>query len=86
MRRTRLPRKAILTSGFADLYHVDAYRLREGDNKDIHLAELFLEPGNLVLIEWPERVKTLLPRHTIKLRFFHGRNENERVLTLPAIS
>ena len=39
------------------LYHVDLYRIEtERDLQTLGLDELFAEPGNLVLLEWGEKV------------------------------
>lgn len=47
---------------FARLVHIDAYRL-EGPDSLVPLAfrELMLDPGALVLFEWPERADGQLP-------------------------
>ena len=39
-------------SGSLPLYHIDAYRLEEGTNKDLGLEE-FIEGNGICLIEWP---------------------------------
>ncbi len=48
---------------FKNVFHIDAYRLKKPE----HLAALELdvilnEPGNIVLIEWPEQAKKFLPK------------------------
>ncbi len=50
------------TRGFSRLVHIDAYRL-EGAHELEHLGwkELLADPGNLILIEWPERVAECIP-------------------------
>lgn len=46
----------------ARIHHLDLYRLeREDEVWDLGWAELGA-PGDLVLIEWPERAEALLPR------------------------
>lgn len=50
---------------FSHLIHIDAYRIR--NSKEIlHLGwrEIISNPKNLVLLEWPERIKKILPRQT----------------------
>lgn len=43
---------------FARLVHADLYRLRRGtDLAPLGLSEELMDPGALVLIEWPERAK-----------------------------
>jgi len=48
--------------GRRDIYHVDAYRLRDEDEFLELGAEEYLASTGLVLIEWAERVAGALPR------------------------
>lgn len=46
-----------------NLVHVDAYRLdEEKDALALGLDELLLEPGTILAVEWPEKLRNLLPR------------------------
>lgn len=46
--------------------HVDCYRVaRTSDMKDIGLEEYTRDPKAVVLIEWADRVKKILPRGTV---------------------
>lgn len=50
------------------LYHVDLYRLDNISNIDhLGLKEIIENPDNIVLIEWAEKIKALLPKDTIKI-------------------
>lgn len=68
---------------FTDAYHIDAYRMRVSPADRALIRAAWYEPKNLVLIEWAERVKKILPRHTLWLKFFHGKHETERIHHLP---
>lgn len=47
---------------FKRLIHIDAYRLEEGTElKTLGFDELMQDAGNLVLLEWPEKVADALP-------------------------
>jgi len=47
---------------FSHLVHIDAYRLTSGaDLRPLGFDELMKDPGNLVVLEWPERVADALP-------------------------
>jgi tRNA threonylcarbamoyladenosine biosynthesis protein TsaE len=47
---------------FERLIHIDAYRLTGGEDlRALGFDELMGEKGNLVLLEWPEKVADLLP-------------------------
>jgi len=60
------------------LYHMDLYRI-----SDEHAAlgfgvdEFLSEPGAISLVEWPERIRGLLPDTAIRVELAH-RSENER--------
>ncbi|HVO28378.1 MAG TPA: tRNA (adenosine(37)-N6)-threonylcarbamoyltransferase complex ATPase subunit type 1 TsaE [Candidatus Paceibacterota bacterium] len=64
---------------FGNLYHLDAYRIKKPDALEVlGLREIMADPENIVLVEWPENIKKLLPPGTVWVRFRHGRKENER--------
>lgn len=47
---------------FKKLVHIDAYRLQTPEEfTTLKPEEFLLDPANLVFIEWPEKVGTLLP-------------------------
>lgn len=56
--------------GFKKLIHIDAYRL-EKEEELAHLGwgEIVKVPENLVLIEWPEKVPSLIPTDARKISF-----------------
>lgn len=64
---------------FDHLIHIDAYRLKSGDEL-LHLGweEIAKNPKNLILIEWPERVAEILPGDMKKIYFiFVAENTRE---------
>ena len=68
---------------FTNLYHIDAYRLKKLDSLEVlGLKEIFADPKNIVLIEWPEKIKKALPKGTMWLKFQYGKKENERRITI----
>lgn len=54
---------------FGKLVHIDAYRL-EGEKSLVPLsfADLYADPKNLILLEWPELVKSQLPKADISIQ------------------
>jgi tRNA threonylcarbamoyladenosine biosynthesis protein TsaE len=58
------------TSRFKRLAHIDAYRLEKGSElAPLGFDELMQDTGNLVLLEWPEKVADALPEPTAKISF-----------------
>ena len=66
-------------SKFQTAYHVDCYRL---DNPKellkLGFREILADKNNIVLVEWADKIKELLPKETQWIYFKHGRNEKER--------
>lgn len=55
---------------FQKLYHLDCYRLSEGDSPEsLGLSDIFSNPFDIVCIEWPEKIKKNLPQPIIELHF-----------------
>lgn len=68
--------------GFKKLIHIDAYRLESGKEiLNLNFKEDLVNPNNLILIEWPERIIDALPADLKKINFkFISENEREIVL------
>ncbi len=61
------------------VYHIDCYRIKKPKELlSLGLKEIFDDPENIVLIEWPERLKNILPKTAKKIFFRHGREEKRR--------
>lgn len=67
---------------FELLVHIDAYRLEsEEEIEKLGFQEIISNPKNLVLIEWPEKIKKILPRKVFKISIEHI-NEKERLVEI----
>lgn len=65
------------------IYHIDCYRIKK--LKDINvlgLEEIFKNPRNIVLIEWANKIKKILPRNSVWIKLEHGRNIRERIIKI----
>lgn len=50
---------------FSHLIHIDAYRLESGEELlNLGWQRIISDPKNLILIEWPEKVSSVMPEHT----------------------
>ncbi len=55
---------------FKQLIHIDAYRLQSAHElRVLGFEEIVRDPSNLILIEWPEKVKEALPNDTQTTNF-----------------
>lgn len=79
IRRMPLSRKP-----FRNLFHVDAYRLSSRTNtRALGIRELLDVPENVLAVEWPDAVRSVLPRGALQIRFMHGKRPNERSIAIP---
>lgn len=71
----------ILMRRFGNLHHLDAYRLKKpSELARLGFPEILRNPRNIVLVEWADRVRKLIPRNAIWIKFKHGKKENERII------
>ncbi len=64
-----------------DLYHIDAYRLEDGTNKDIGLEE-FIEGNGVCVIEWPNFIEEMIPEEKLNIEIHNlGDDKRELILT-----
>ena len=71
--------KTVVT--YKHLIHIDAYRLEDGvDLGALEFESIVADPGNLVLIEWADNVKSGLPADIKKIDFEYV-SENERKIS-----
>ena len=64
-------------------YHVDSYRLKNHrDLATLDFKKIISDSNNIILIEWAEKIKKILPKGTIWIKFNHGKKENERRILL----
>ncbi len=58
------------TKNYKLLHHIDAYRLKSGEElRKLGFEELLRDPKNLILIEWADIVADILPADHIELNF-----------------
>ncbi len=70
------------TESFTHLIHIDAYRIGDGSELlSLGWKDILKNPGNIIFIEWPERVADVLPEGVLVIRFKFV-DETTRVLTL----
>ena len=60
----------LTSDSYTLLHHIDAYRLKSGEElRKLGFEELLRDPENLILIEWADLVADILPKDHIKLYF-----------------
>lgn len=68
---------------YRTLYHIDCYRMDDpGELLRLGLQEILEDGGALVVVEWAEKIRSLLPGHTVWITFEHGAREHERTIEI----
>ena len=64
------------------LYHIDCYRV-ENSKELLQLGwkDIVQDPKNIVLVEWAERIKEILPKDIRMIEFLHE-GQNKRTITV----
>ena len=69
------------------LVHIDAYRIETSSEMEhLGLRDLLEDQDAIILIEWADRIKKLLPKDTTWIMFEHGKKLNERIMIVKNIS
>lgn len=79
IRRYRIKKK----KSYSNLFHIDAYRTNKiSEFRKLGIKHILSSPISIVLIEWADKIKKLLPRETVWITFSHGKKKNERIIKL----
>lgn len=86
MKQYDLPRRQAgltvpITNGIERVYHADAYRVEEKDFENLGFAEWCEDKKSIVILEWPERVKNILPENAIHI-IFSPTSETSRQISI----
>lgn len=63
------------------IYHIDAYRITAKDLQELGFKDFAGQPETVTIIEWPERVKKIIPRGAPWIHF-EWTDEKRRKITL----
>ncbi len=64
------------------LYHLDLYRLNSSEDiRSFDLDEIWQDPQNLMVIEWPEKIADILPRPRYDINFV-STGEDQREISI----
>lgn len=65
------------------VYHFDAYRIeRIEEFYGLGYEEYFFGNG-VTIVEWADRVESLIPDHTIRIRIEHGGGNKRHIVRIP---
>ena len=81
MKIYKIPAVSKKKFGFSNLIHIDAYRLEKAKELSVlGFKELSENKENLIIIEWGEKMKKILPKE-YKHIHFEFIDKNERLIT-----
>lgn len=63
-----------------DIYHIDAYRVGPKDILDLGWEEIVAGENNVVIVEWAERIRRIIPKKTVWIRFEHVGKDKRRIV------
>lgn len=69
-------------SEFRNFVHIDAYRADAKDFLKLGFKKMAANPKNIILIEWADRLKNIIPESALWLKLHHGKKENERIIKI----
>ena len=70
---TRLP--------LTKLIHIDCYRLNNYQELlDVGINDYYEQPESMIIIEWAEKAKPIIPATAHWIKFQHGKNDTERII------
>lgn len=64
------------------VHHIDTYRIESHALLNLGWKEIIQEKNSIIFLEWPERVRDILPTYAKTIQFFH-KEENKREIILP---
>ena len=66
--------------GHRAFFHIDCYRLaRSRDLGALGFGDIVKDPRAIVLIEWGDRARRLLPKHRFTVKFSHSGGNRRRI-------
>jgi tRNA threonylcarbamoyladenosine biosynthesis protein TsaE len=67
--------------GFAKVFHVDVYRIEDTKELEVlHFADTLADPKNVVVIEWADTVRQMIPQDATWITFEHDTAETRKVI------
>lgn len=61
------------------IYHIDAYRIEAKDLLELGWKDFAGKPNSIVIIEWAERVKKIIPKNSLWIKFKWIRDKERKI-------
>jgi len=67
---------------FDNFYHIDCYRIEKPEEiLTLGFKKIISDPKNIVCIEWADKIKKILPKETLWIKF-EIKNKNQRKISI----
>jgi len=63
-----------------NVYHIDCYRVKSRDIIELGWKEIITGENNIVIVEWAERMKAIIPSRAIWLEFEHLDGDARKII------
>jgi len=77
IKRFNLPRNK---AGFKNMYHLDCYRISSKELLKLGFKDALKDSQNLMVIEWADRIKNIMPKNSIWIKLSHPKYGKGRVI------
>jgi tRNA threonylcarbamoyladenosine biosynthesis protein TsaE len=70
----------VQSSKLENIYHIDVYRVNAQDALDLGWEEIVAGKNNVVIVEWAERIKKIIPNNSLWLEFKHLKDSEREII------
>lgn len=67
---------------FENFIHADAYRLKSKDFKFLNCGDFIKNRSNIILVEWGNKIKSILLKNSLRIVFKHVGRSRERLIKI----
>ncbi len=69
-----------------NIYHIDAYRINKEDVLELGWEELVADKSNVIILEWPEKIKKIIPENSLWIKFRHLDKNKREIIYRPFVN
>jgi len=70
----------VIMKKFNDFYHIDCYRIEKPKELlDLGFKKITSNPKNIIAIEWADRIRKIMPKHTLWIKFDFINEKRRRI-------
>jgi tRNA threonylcarbamoyladenosine biosynthesis protein TsaE len=63
-----------------NIYHLDAYRVAADDILNLGWEELIADKNNILIVEWADRIKKIIPKNALWIKFEWLDKEKRKII------